>query len=124
MKPPRILFTLLIVSIFLSTQIEGGKQFWFDVFRTFSDDHNINCTNQIVVETAQTALTENEIEDPNITAITTMVDKNRYKKCTGLLTGRGKNLLGEFINMKNVPIEYEVQVTDDGKNFTVLVRQR
>ena len=124
MKSSTIFGLLIIVSILFFTKTETGKQFWFDVFRTFSNESSINCSNKNVVATLYKALKDNEIKNPSVTGISTTVDKVRYKKCTALLSADIENLFGVVEQVKNLPIEYEVQVTDDGKNFTVFVKEK
>ena len=114
----------IILSVLLFTKTETGKQFWFDVFRLFSKKHNISCSNPNVINTLYKALKENEITNPSVTGITTTIDKVRYKKCTALLSAQGENLFGQIESIKNLPIVYEVQITDDGKNFTVFFYER
>ena len=69
-------------------------------------------------------LKENEITNPSVTGITTTVDKLKYKKCTALLSAQGENIFGQIERIKDLPIVYEVQITDDGKNYTVYVKGR
>lgn len=124
MKSKGIIVFLIILSVLLFTKTESGKQFWFDVFRVVSGKHNISCSNKDVMSTVYRVLKENQITNPSITGITTTVDKLRYKKCTALLNAEEENFFGGVERVKNLPIVYEVQITDDGKNYTVLIKGR